>query len=484
MIKRAAGMVAASALLCGAIAITTSNGMIPINTSSQEAPVILELKPDTEGISYTTKQPIGILRVGGLQDTFTPATDYGQIFPCAVNIVGWDEQGMPIYRYALADSSGEWITNPVYTSVERMSCQGKLIWVLHERTQNGSERVSCVGQNGSWQLGPFDGTITIEDNCIFVRKTDNNVTMVFNSKGKIVGQVPGTVTSCNDGIIISCEGAEKNTWHISNASSAKKLATVTAKHVGRFSSGNATVQISDTQWGFVDKNGTITTTTATWIDECYDGYALAKNGNLFGIIDVSGNVVGTYEYVKGTHCSDELPIYQLWKNKEECMVFHAPSKQKLMLPKDLHAQPLVALPENHFAYIDENNKTVIFDDLENMELEDKATFYQQEDFVIAVMENGYQLFDLDDNKIGKLHTYQYVVPQQPAAQEDSVFTVTNPETGLQGIANTSGKIVLDAEYDSIFSIDGSYFAAVQNSWSGIVDSNGEWIVRTLLTGVN
>ena len=478
MIKRAAGMIVASALLCGAVAAVTTN-----DVPHPEEDVITQLKPNTEEISYTIQQSIGVPRTIGIKDGLTPATDYGQIFPYAAGLIGWDAEGEPMYRYALADSAGECITTPVYTSVERMNCQNNLIWVMHEQGENGADRVSCAAQDGSWMLGPFDGTIRVMDTNIFLERKDSTHTIVYDSNGKIIGQVAGRVTSCSDGIIVSYEGTS-GPWHISSASTAKEFAVVQAKHVGRFFNDSATVQITDTLWGFCDKKGKITTTTASWIEDCYAGYALAKDANKrYGVLSTSGKEIAPYEYVNGVHCSDTLPIYQLWTDEQECMVLSAKSNQKLMLPEDLQAQTLIALPENHFAYVNENGNTSIFDDLNDTELTGNAGFYQQGRYIVAAYDEGCQLFSMDQNKAGKLLDYNYILPPHEAGHEDTVFTAEDPATGLQGIADTNGKLVLDMEYDRIFSIDGSYFFAVQNGWSGIVDANGDWIVRTFLTGM-
>ena len=155
----------------------------------------------------------------------------------------------------------------------------------------------------------------------------------------------------------------------------------------------------------------------------------------------------------------------------------------LIFPAAAAGPDLIALPENHFAYVNENGHTSIFDDLNDTELAGKAGFYQQGRYIVAVYEEGCQLFSMDQNKAGKLLEYNYILPPQDAGHDDAVFTAEDPRTGLQGIAGTNGKLVLDMEYDRIYSIDGSYFFAVQNGWSGIVDGNGDWIVRTALTGM-
>lgn len=484
---RAAGMVVVSALLCAAVAAQPQPD-VPQDTGSapEPKPAAAELKPNTEDVLFEVQEPVGIARAIGIKDTLTPASDYGQILPYAAKVVGWKQDGTPVYRYALADSAGELVTNPVYTSVERKTCGDQLIWLLTQDTGEGT-RVSCAAHDGSWVLGPFEGSITVNESCIFVQRTGSSVTTVYGSDGKIIGQVSGVVSSCTDGIIVSRETTDDAViWHISDADTTESRATLAAVSVGAFSDGTATVQLTETEWGFIDEDGTVTGVEAVWLDESCDGYALAKDAEgKFGVLDSSGKTVAKFQYVNGVQCGDELPLYQLWETEDECIVLSAAMGQKLILPKDLNAQQLVALPESYFAYTDAEGNSVVFDDLVSFDFEGKASFYRQgRERMIVALEDGYQVFDLEEAKVGKLRPYVYTAPQEQAAYEDSVFTITDPETGLQGIGDTKGRIVLEPEYDSISSADGSYFAAVSGCWSGIVDSNGDWIVRTMLTGMN
>ena len=99
------------------------------------------------------------------------------------------------------------------------------------------------------------------------------------------------------------------------------------------------------------------------------------------------------------------------------------------------------------------------------------------------MSEGYQIFDLDEETLSGLRAYAYMACDTEAAEKDGYFTIVNPVTGLQGIGNTKAKTVLRAGYDSIESVGGGYFTAVQNGWTGIIDSHGTWMLRTQLTGV-
>ena len=160
-----------------------------------------------------------------------------------------------------------------------------------------------------------------------------------------------------------------------------------------------------------------------------------------------------------------------WKNK------------KLVLPSDVKGQELTPLPDNYFAYTNAAGHSVIFDDLKSIELEGEAVFYQQNGKLIGAMSEGYQIFDLDEETLSGLRTYAYMACDTEAAEKDGYFTIVNPVTGLQGIGNTKAKTVLRAGYDSIESVGGGYFTAVQNGWTGIIDSHGTWMLRTQLTGV-
>lgn len=489
MKKRAAVMAVVSALICGVVASQAPDS-VPQNAkepAAEEKPVIAQLAPDTQEISYQTAESVGIARAIGVKDTLVPSSDYGEVMPYPAEVTGWKADGTPVYRYALADSSGELITEAVYTSVLRKQCGSSLVWLMTSEAEDGSARVSCAAQNGSWILGPFDGSITVEDDRIFVqRATDSAVTTVYNSSGKIEGQIAGTMQSYSGDIIVSSAKKDGATvWYLNQWDTLTEVASLDAVYVGAFSDESATVQLTETEWGFVDEKGTVTKTEAAWLDECYDGYALAKSADgKYGVLDDSGKEIADMKYAKGVLCGLEQPIYQLWEDDETCIVLSASSGQKLALPDDLHAQQLMPLPSTYFAYTNESGNTVVFDDLDSAELEGSVQFHPQgRNVLLSAGENSYQLIDLKEGKAGKVHPYRYVAPSQEEAYGDAVFTIADPDTGLCGIANNRGRIVLDPAYDSIYSIDGSYFAAVQGSWSGIVDSNGDWIVRTQLTGI-
>lgn len=481
MKKRAAGIAVVSALLCGIVAMQAPETVPTDSGSAPQVEIAAELKPATENIIFHPEQPVGTVRTGELKDMFMPASDYGSIFPYAAAIVGWKQDGTPVYRYALADAAGELLTEPVYTSVERMECGEGFVWLLHDDTA----RTACAAQDGSWAIGPFTGSIAVVDSQIFVKRIDSDVTLLYSSAGKVIGQVNGEVVSCAEGIVVSRYiGENGTTWYLSDSETAEQITSLTAFAVSAFSGGSASVQISETEWGFLDTRGTVTTADVAWLDATCDGYALAQDRTgQYGVLDASGEAVIPFSYSRGVHCGETHPLYQLWEDDESCEVISASKGQKLGLPEDLYAQRLEVLPDDYFAYTDEDGCTVVFDDLKRVALEDKAVFYQQGAFLIAVEEDGYQIFSMEDRKAGSLiASYRYVAPEQQAAAADDVFTVVDPETGLQGIGSTKGQLVLRAEYDSIFSVDGSYFAAVRDGWSGIVDANGNWVVCTQLTG--
>ncbi|MCD8357134.1 MAG: WG repeat-containing protein [Clostridia bacterium] len=484
MIKRAAGMLAISAVLCGAVAALTPAPAPQDNGSAPEEQLPAELVPTADTVAFETAEPaVGIAREIGLKDILIPASDYGQIFPYAAEIVGWKEDGSAVYRYALADEAGELITNPVYTKAQRLVCEDSFVWLLTD----AEGLVSCAARDGSWMIGAVSGSITAEDGYIFVQQADSPDTEVYNSSGKLLHDVAGSMVSCSDGIIVSRKTTDtSDIWHIYDADTISELTSLTAYQIGAFSEGYASMQISENQWAIVDEKGVITPfSNAAWMDDVCDGYVLVEDTEgKFGVIDVSGKEAVAFDYINGSHCSDDYPLYQLWKSADECIVISANKGQRLKLPENLSGQPLVGLPNSYFSYTDaENGCTVIFDDLKSISLEDRAIFYQQKNSLIAIQGDSYQIFDLDDGKISSLISYQYVVPEQPAALSDTVFTIADTETGLQGIGNIHGKMVIKPEYDSISSVGDTYYMAVQDGWSGIVDSRGRWIVRTQLSGV-
>lgn len=486
MIKRIAGMLAISAVLCAAIAAQPVPAPQDTGSAQEEEPIPAELVPDTDTVEYKAAEPeIGAVRAIGLKDTLTPASDYEQIFPYAAAIAGWKQDGTAVYRYALADEAGEQITNPVYTAVKREICGETAVWMLESDTAEDGVQVSCAAEDGSWVIGPVYGSITVADGYILVQRSGTPDTKVY-SNGTLLGTMAGTMVSCSDGILVSRKTTDQSDiWHIYDADDMQELSTLTAYQIGAFSDGYATIQTAENQWAIVDTKGVITPfTDAAWMDEVCNGYVLVKDTEgKFGVAEVSGKEAVAFEYMDGTHCSEDYPLYQLWKSETECVVISATKGQKLQLPEDLQAQKLLALPNDYFSYVNADGCSVIFDDLKSVVLDSEMQFYQQGNTLVCVTEDGYQLFQLEDGTAGKLISYQYTPSEQNADSSMGQFTITNPATGLQGIGNTRGRMVLRPKYDSICCAGGSYYMAVQDEWSGIVDSNGRWLVRTRLSGV-
>ena len=487
MIKRIAGMAAVSAVLCGAIALCAPALTTKETQSKETEEPQMTLQPALEDITYTIPEQISADLAGGALDVLHPADDYQKIFPYAAKVVGWKEDGTPVYRYAIADAAGEQVTNEIYTQAQRALCGNKNVWLLTGTASDGSTQMTGAADDGSWVIGPIGGTISVKDGCILQQLTGESVTTVYTGSGECLGSVMGTVESCADGVLVSQREQDgKKTWYFYDASTLKLLTQVDALQVGTFSGGSATVQISESQWGAVNKNGVITLfNRISWADDVCNGYVLAKNTDgKFGVVDATGKIIVDFTYINGKHCSETDALYQLWTEKDSCVVISTGWKnKKMVLPSDVKGQELVPLPDNYFAYTNAEGHTVIFDDLKSMELEGEAVFYEQNNKLIGAMSEGYQIFDLEEETLSGLRAYDYVASDSESAQTDNYFTIANPTTGLQGIGNTKAKTILRAGYNSIESVGGGYFAAVQNEWTGIIDSHGKWVVRTQLSGV-
>lgn len=487
MIKRIAGMVAVSVVLSGAIALYAPALTTRQTQSDENAEPQMTLQPAAQQVAYTIPERISADLAGGAQDVLQPAAAYKKIFPYAASIVGWKDDGTPVYRYAIADADGEQLTQAVYTQAQRALCGSKQVWLLTSVAADGSTQMTCAADDGSWVIGPITGTIAVKDSCILRQLSGESVTTVYNGDGKSLGSVMGSMQSCADGVLVSEQELDgKKTWYFYDASTMAALTQIDAVQVGAFSGGSATVQVSKGQWGAVNKKGVITLfNRVVWADEMRGGYALAKDTNgKFGVVDAAGKVVLDFTYSNGKHCSDSEALYQLWTAQDSCEVVSVGWKnKKLVLPSDVKGQELTPLPDNYFAYTNAAGHSVIFDDLKSIELEGEAVFYQQNGKLIGAMSEGYQIFDLDEETLSGLRTYAYMACDTEAAEKDGYFTIVNPVTGLQGIGNTKAKTVLRAGYDSIESVGGGYFTAVQNGWTGIIDSHGTWMLRTQLAGV-
>ena len=110
MIKRIAGMVAVSVVLSGAIALYAPALTTRQTQSDENAEPQMTLQPAAQQVAYTIPERISADLAGGAQDVLQPAAAYKKIFPYAASIVGWKDDGTPVYRYAIADADGEQLT--------------------------------------------------------------------------------------------------------------------------------------------------------------------------------------------------------------------------------------------------------------------------------------------------------------------------------------------------------------------------------------
>lgn len=487
MIKRIAGMAAVSAVLCCVVAAQASRP-VPDANGSGEAVQQLTLQPAAEEVTYEQPQEITSAAAAGVSDVLKPSAEYGAIVPYPAAIVGWKADGTAVYRYAVADAQGEQLTSAGYTAAKRVLCGKQTVWMLTGTAADGSAQTTCAAADGSWVLGPFSESITVMEDAI-CRQMPDSTTVIYSGSGTLRGTVKGAVSSCTDGVLVSyAVSTEGTVWYLYDADDLTELSEVKANQIGAFSGGYATIQVSEGQWGAVDTSGIITLyNRVTWADEMCNGYALAQDENgKYGVVSASGETSIEFSYIKGKRCSEKEALYQLWTSETECVVMNTSWKNKKMaLPKDLDGQELKALPDNYFSYTNEDGCSVIFDDLKSVSLEGEAAFYPQDDMLICATQDGYQIFDPDpDNETAsELYPYTYLAPTEDAAEQDTDFSIVDPETGLQGIANTDGKLVLQPVYDSISSTGSGYYIAVQDGWSGVVDKNGTWLVHVRLSGV-
>ena len=130
MIKRIAGMVAVSVVLSGAIALYAPALTTRQTQSDENAEPQMTLQPAAQQVAYTIPERISADLAGGAQDVLQPAAAYKKIFPYAASIVGWKDDGTPVYRYAIADADGEQLTQAVYTQAQRALCGSKQVWQI------------------------------------------------------------------------------------------------------------------------------------------------------------------------------------------------------------------------------------------------------------------------------------------------------------------------------------------------------------------
>ncbi|MBR2526442.1 WG repeat-containing protein [bacterium] len=239
------------------------------------------------------------------------------------------------------------------------------------------------------------------------------------------------------------------------------------KRIGMFSENLAPATINNLDWGYINKKGeTVIPFKYTKASPFKNGYAVVCKDDKCGVIDKTGKVVVDIKY---EHVNNELTM-GLFAVKSNGKYGFVDTNGKTVVPfkywsinaYNLFSNGLaaVAISPNHWGFIDNNGKTVI-----PLKYSDVRYF-----------ENGYASVKKDKNwiKIDKSGN-EISLQDEPLSQElknqlklydsynlrDNVYYVE--KANKSGILDKNGKVIVPAEFNSVYSPMYGVFKATYSS---------------------
>ncbi len=375
--------------------------------------------------------------------------------------------------YAVAGSEGTPVTDALYDRVKALTSGNKKVWVFYR-----GKKFTCVSTKGDVLLEDKKGTLSLAGDRYLVWKKANGISEIFAINGTRLTKVKGEVQSAEGGILVS---KTKKHWYLTNTETWVTEKASHIKSMSAFEKGVASVELSDGTWGLIDGKGNVTELTdIAWLDQARGGYLLAQNrAGVYGILTTGGDTAVEFAYSKANACVEDTPIYQLWTSDGICTVRNIKTNQSIRLPRQFDGETLTAWQHNYFSFTEEDGTIILFDDLGTMELSAGTKLQEWDDEILVVSdETTMALVYLDDGTMTKQKTGVFVKNKGIARGETDYLTISDPETGLQGIwkLDGGGKELLAAGYDWIRPVGNGLFAAKKNGGCGLVDTKGNWTV--------
>lgn len=373
-------------------------------------------------------------------------------------------------RYALANQDMAPVTDAIYDQVEMLPVESGILWALYE-----DEQVTCVSETGELIVPPTSGTLKLLDEQYLSCTKPDGTTEIYLTDGSLAVTLDGKPHSCQNGVLVSKN--TDGTWSLTDTSSWNSVTVSDIRRIGAFADGFAIVKLSAHSWGLIDETGEITRTPDVvhlW-DVC-SGYILAKDSSgAYGVLNTDGATVLPFEYSRAQVCSNDLPIYQLWTSDGECIVRNVKSKQSIRLPSEFDGQELTVWTNHYYSFVSDKGTLILFDDLGKMEFPRGTVLYQQNDnLMIACNGANTSIVRLNDGTKTKPLGGIYLPTDGLTDPDRSYSVLEDSQTGLQGIYDSNGKLVVDMEYDWIRPTGNELFAAEQDNLCGLIDSRGRW----------
>ena len=460
-----AGLLCA-ALLCGCGAQKQSDGSAEYQLTINSMPEMAQ----TETEQYTRS-------AAAYQDTLRASEEYGMLLPYKQLIVQAD--GSTVERYALADQNGAIVTDAVYDSVSVETAGKYELYVLTQK-QGSQAQTTCAALDGSWVIGPFYGSAEMTESGIITREYTNKGSWrgshLFDANGETVVKTEDEILFCQDGTML-CRKAGKEEEYVWQKLDGTLLTSFRAEEVGAPEDGYVIAR-DESGFGVLDESGEwVIAPVYQSLEGRFGSYLIAQNADgKYGILRIDGKTIQEFEYTKIQLCDNTAPLYQLW-TEDKSIVVNAANGKRYAIPSGITTQEIVGLQQTGHA-VQTEDMAIVFDDIASFELKNVSALHEiGRKTVVAQAEDALYLVHLDSSAKSEAIPYVYCEPEITDALQSNTFTVRDPETGRQGIMADSGKFVLQPIYHEINVITDGYYQVRTAQFTGVVDKNGEWIVK-------
>ena len=435
-----------------------------------------------------------------------PRDDYGELFP----FVGrWSLGYMMMYSssYGLCTADGKIVCDAVFTDVKRFEHEGRAVYILlrpsensetrgeyylaasdgsfaflYEQALNGYEGTFTVQKNGRWGSVDYSGKELVPfiyAHPVFFGEGLAAVTEDFEVGYKYIDKENNTVID-NMPPIPFKKVDQRNVVGLNDAYSS-------LLHDLSFLHGRALYYEGDS-YGYIDKTGTV---IALYYEEegWFRGerfgtaYTVVKNGLQYAIIDTDANVILPFEdsYIQILKTGGEIifsryngfnnttTLYdtagnEIMQDREPGSYYHDTGWGMIFVQREnwnfnaiLKGTEEIPIPECHYYCVINSDYTV----LQRLENQD-----------------GDALIDSDGNIISKFSyggkNYRFI--EDYRSHFPRSYVTYGNDYRYMGIMTLDGEFVTEPRFESIQEF-GGYYAVYGNGVGGLLDENGEWIVR-------
>ena len=230
------------------------------------------------------------------------------------------DTGLPEHPVGVIDSSGAWVTQPIFRSLSQADGPGGLLF----GQKDAADGPSFYDRNGNLVLGPYSLAFQFSEGRARV-KTEKGEWLI-DASGNFIAKPPVTLDGIrfSDGMI-----AIRRDRKVGYMDTDGNIAIEPRfDQGGAFSEGLAAVE-SGGRWMFVDKSGTATAhlpEDVIFVEPISDGLALVTAGpessRKFGYVDRNGQwaVKPVWEDANPFH--DGLAYVGIWKNGMVAYIDH------------------------------------------------------------------------------------------------------------------------------------------------------------------